>query len=79
MPACDARSTVVFDPLLTGYDFGPDHPMSPVRVDLTVRLAEALGVRSVVRKRREIYLYHNVRIHLDEVCDLGRFLEQADC
>ena len=44
MPACDARSTVVFDPLLTGYDFGPDHPRSPVRVDLTVRLAEALGV-----------------------------------
>ena len=44
VPACDARSTVVFDPLLTGYDFGPDHPMSPVRVDLTVRLAEALGV-----------------------------------
>lgn len=44
MPACSARSTVVFDSLLTGYDFGPHHPMSPVRVDLTVRLAEALGV-----------------------------------
>lgn len=44
MPACSARSTVVFDPLLTGYDFGPSHPMSPLRVDLTMRLAEALDV-----------------------------------
>jgi acetoin utilization protein AcuC len=35
---------VVFDPTLTAYDFGPAHPMSPVRVDLTVRLAQELGV-----------------------------------
>ncbi len=38
-PAC-----VVFDPSLTDYDFGRDHPMSPVRVDLTIRLARELGV-----------------------------------
>ncbi|MGZ4429504.1 MAG: acetoin utilization protein AcuC [Nocardioidaceae bacterium] len=38
-PAC-----VVFDPSLTEYDFGPTHPMSPLRVDLTIRLAEELGV-----------------------------------
>ena len=46
MSACPSptRSTVVFDPLLTGYDFGPSHPMSPLRVDLTVRLAESLDV-----------------------------------
>jgi acetoin utilization protein AcuC len=35
---------VVFDKTLTDYDFGPGHPMSPVRVDLTMRLAEGLGV-----------------------------------
>ena len=35
---------MVFDPTLTEYDFGPAHPMSPVRVDLTMRLAEELGV-----------------------------------
>ncbi len=35
---------VVFDPSLTDYDFGPTHPMSPLRVDLTMRLAEQLGV-----------------------------------
>jgi adenylate cyclase, class 2 len=38
-------------------------------------LAAALGVRGVVRKRREILLWHNVRIHLDEVGDLGAFVE----
>jgi acetoin utilization protein AcuC len=38
------RSTVVFDQSLTEYDFGVQHPMSPVRVDLTMRLAAALGV-----------------------------------
>ena len=35
---------MVFDKTLTDYDFGPTHPMSPVRVDLTIRLADDLGV-----------------------------------
>jgi acetoin utilization protein AcuC len=35
---------VVFDKTLTEYDFGAAHPMSPLRVDLTMRLAEELGV-----------------------------------
>ncbi len=35
---------VVFDPTLTDYDFGSSHPMSPIRVDLTVLLARELGV-----------------------------------
>ena len=38
-------------------------------------LVAALGVRQVVDKHREIYLYHNVRIHLDRVVNLGEFLE----
>jgi adenylate cyclase, class 2 len=38
-------------------------------------LAPALGVRGQVSKRREIYLWHNVRIHLDEVAGLGSFVE----
>lgn len=29
----------------------------------------------VVRKRRELYLLENIRIHLDEVAGLGRFIE----
>jgi acetoin utilization protein AcuC len=35
---------VVYDETLTAYDFGPTHPMNPVRVDLTVALATGLGV-----------------------------------
>jgi acetoin utilization protein AcuC len=35
---------VVFDESLTDYDFGPAHPMNPVRVDLAIRLARGLGV-----------------------------------
>jgi predicted adenylyl cyclase CyaB len=38
-------------------------------------LTAALGVRSVVCKRREILLWHNIRIHLDEVAALGTFVE----
>ena len=50
-----------------------------VRVDdplsLNVALAAALGVRVVVEKRRTLLLWHNVRIHLDDVRGLGSFVE----
>jgi adenylate cyclase, class 2 len=42
---------------------------------LKAALTAALGVRAVVEKRREIFLYHSVRIHLDEVVGLGHFIE----
>lgn len=45
MSGCGPTS-VVFDQSLTDYDFGPEHPMAPVRVDLTMRLATELGVVS---------------------------------
>src|ERR1700677_3487790 len=32
---------------MVSYDFGPSHPLAPVRVALTVSLAEALGVLSL--------------------------------
>ena len=44
MVECSGPASVVFDSTLTEYNFGPSHPMSPIRVDLTMRLAEALGV-----------------------------------
>lgn len=43
--------------------------------ELKAALAAALGVKTVVRKRREVLLFHNVRIHLDAVEGLGTFLE----
>jgi adenylate cyclase class IV len=42
----------------------------------TLRLLTGMfGVRVCVRKRREVWLYKNARIHLDQVSGLGRFLE----
>jgi len=42
----------------------------------TRRLFERmLGPRTCVRKRREVWLYKNARIHLDTVEGLGRFIE----
>lgn len=38
------RACVVFDDHLTDYDFGPSHPMAPIRVKLTMQLARELGV-----------------------------------
>ena len=38
-------------------------------------LEDLLGFHKVVRKKREIFLYQNVRIHLDQVENLGNFLE----
>ncbi|MEV4159518.1 acetoin utilization protein AcuC [Nonomuraea dietziae] len=35
---------VVWDDALTAYDFGPGHPLAPVRVELTMALARELGV-----------------------------------
>jgi acetoin utilization protein AcuC len=51
VPAARERSQVVtctlhvsWDEQLTSYDFGPEHPLAPVRVKLTIELAQALGV-----------------------------------
>ncbi len=41
-PSC--RASVVHHPGLTAYDFGPGHPLAPIRIDLTMRLAESIGV-----------------------------------
>jgi acetoin utilization protein AcuC len=35
---------VAWDDRLVSYDFGPDHPLAPVRVELTMALAQAFGV-----------------------------------
>jgi acetoin utilization protein AcuC len=36
--------TVPWDEALLDYDFGPDHPLAPVRLELTMALARELGV-----------------------------------
>jgi acetoin utilization protein AcuC len=39
---CSGR--VIWDDSLLDYDFGPLHPMAPVRLDLTIRLCRELGL-----------------------------------
>ena len=43
--------------------------------ELRELLAAALGVRGVVEKERRLFLFENVRIHLDDVAGLGTFVE----
>jgi acetoin utilization protein AcuC len=43
--------TVVWDDALLGYTMGGDHPLHPVRLDLTMRLADSLGVLASDRLR----------------------------
>ncbi|AIR99779.1 acetoin utilization protein AcuC [Streptomyces glaucescens] len=38
------RAQLMWDEAVTGYDFGPGHPMDPVRLTLTRRLVSALGL-----------------------------------
>jgi predicted adenylyl cyclase CyaB len=45
------------------------------RNSLRAILARSLGTLAVVDKRREIYFVKNVKIHLDRVHRLGKFLE----
>lgn len=38
------RAQLMWDEAVTGYDFGPDHPMDPVRLVLTRKLVDAFGL-----------------------------------
>ena len=42
---------------------------------LRTMLGETLGILVTIRKRRELFLYGTTRIHLDEVEELGMFVE----
>lgn len=42
---------------------------------MKVAISEAYGIAKIVEKQRDVFLHHNVRIHLDRVKGLGDFLE----
>ncbi len=48
---------------------------TPDPVGLKQVLTAAWGVRAVVDKQRELFLFENVRVHLDKVRSLGGFIE----
>jgi acetoin utilization protein AcuC len=39
-----SQAVVIWDEALTTYDFGPSHPMTPIRLDLTARLCQDFGL-----------------------------------
>lgn len=39
-----AVTQVIWSPEFLGYDFGPEHPLRPLRLELTVSLATSLGI-----------------------------------
>ncbi|MFT4082176.1 MAG: acetoin utilization protein AcuC [Nocardioides sp.] len=80
MIECPGPATVVYDQSLTEYDFGPSHPMAPVRADLTIRLAHELGVLDRMRtvpapmaSEDELLLVHEAS-YIEAVQRAGRTL-----
>lgn len=54
---------------------GCDYTLEPAQPNIKSLLIEALEQLAVVDKIRTLYLWQNVRIHLDQVRDLGEFIE----
>lgn len=56
---------------------GSDYLLAPTTDPVALRdaLAFALGSAGEVRKRRHLFLWRHTRIHLDEVDNLGSFVE----
>jgi predicted adenylyl cyclase CyaB len=54
-----------------------DYVVAPVTnpEELARALTMALGTNGIVRKQRQLFLYKHTRIHLDDVSDLGSFVE----
>jgi len=44
MNSADHSSSLVWDEALAEYDFGPGHPLAPVRVQLAMRLVRSMGL-----------------------------------
>ncbi len=44
-------------------------------VTLKALLTAALGIKTIVKKQRELWMFNHTRIHLDTVADLGQFVE----
>jgi acetoin utilization protein AcuC len=71
--------SLIWDERLTGYDFGPGHPLAPVRVELTMALARELGVlaqpsvsvrAAVPAETEELELVHDAA-YIDAVRQAG--------
>lgn len=78
------QACVVFDERLTEYDFGPSHPMAPVRVKLTMELARELGilkdleiVKALPATEDELLAVHTAQ-YIERVTKLSKYPIHAD-
>jgi acetoin utilization protein AcuC len=83
--AAQHSCAVPWDDALIGYDFGPSHPLAPVRVELTIALARELGVLDlptvemldvVSATDAELQLVHSTE-YIDAVRAAGETLQPA--
>lgn len=82
--SCSLR--VAWDEGLTTYDFGPQHPMAPIRVELTMALTRELGVLDapgvelldVEPASDELLSLVHSRSYIEAVKEAGRTLEPND-
>jgi adenylate cyclase, class 2 len=58
-------------PKVSSYEVVPIEKGRPIGLVLE----QALGIKAVVRKRRQLWRLGNIRIHLDQVDGLGTFIE----
>jgi predicted adenylyl cyclase CyaB len=73
----DAAELIAYDRPNATAVRASDYQLVPVPDPAMLKsaLARSLGIRVVVAKRRTLWMWHNVRIHLDQVESLGTFLE----
>lgn len=71
---------VVWDDSLLGYDFGGHHPLHPVRLDLTMRLAGSLGILDGVDVLKPEPATDDdlLRVHTPEYLDAVRAAPTSD-
>ncbi|MFL6070490.1 MAG: acetoin utilization protein AcuC [Actinomycetes bacterium] len=71
---------VFWDDAMIGYDFGPSHPMDPVRLELTMRLARELGVTDVaeVVRPHPATIEEVRRVHSASMVDAVRRCSEPD-
>ncbi|MGI8433880.1 MAG: acetoin utilization protein AcuC [Nocardioidaceae bacterium] len=79
-------ASIIFEDAFTRYDFGAGHPLAPVRVELTISLARALGVldlpnvtvRPAPVASDELLSLIHAPAYISAVRDLSRHPERAD-
>ena len=69
-----------WDDSMIGYDFGPSHPMDPVRLDLTMRLARDLGVTDIAEVVRPHAATDDevLRVHSASMVEAVRLCSEPD-